>query len=110
MKIITKEFEGLFKDYPILSQEEKTDPLVIAKLFNPCGSETWFLTEYSLEDKIAFGFVTGLGEDEFGEISLDELEAIQLPIGLTIERDLLFKSKPLSECLKIKKTSKTGRE
>ena len=33
MKIITKEFEMLFKNYPLYSQENKKDPLVIAKLF-----------------------------------------------------------------------------
>ncbi len=45
MKIVTPEFEALFKDYPLYSQEEAEDPLVIAKLFDPTGSATWLLTE-----------------------------------------------------------------
>jgi len=40
MKLITVEFEALFKDYPLNSQEETEDPLVVVKLFEPCGSET----------------------------------------------------------------------
>ncbi len=42
MKIITEEFEELFADYPLYSQEHESDPKVIAKLFDPCGSASWF--------------------------------------------------------------------
>ena len=100
MKIITEEFEALFKDYPLYSQEEVKDPKVIAKLFDPCGSATWFLTEYDPKEKIAFSYVTGLCENEFGYTSLTELESIQRPFGLTIERDLYFTQKRLSEVKK----------
>ena len=99
MKLITEEFEALFKDYPLYSQEHEEDPLVIAKLFDPCGSATWFLTEYDPAEKIVFSYVTGLVQDEFGYTSLIELESIQRPFGLTIERDLYFVQKPLSECV-----------
>jgi len=61
----TEEFEELFKDYPLYSQEHIKDPLVIAKLFDPCGSATWFLTEYDPIEKIAFGYVVGLLVDEW---------------------------------------------
>ena len=99
MKLITPEFEELFKDYPLYSQEDVEDPLVIAKLFDPCGSATWFLTEYNSKDQIAFGYVVGLVEDEWGYISLIELESIERPFGLTIERDLYFQQKPFSQCV-----------
>jgi len=97
MKLITEEFEELFADYPLYSQEDEKDPLVVAKLFDPCGSATWFLTEYDPEQKIAFGYVTGLQVDELGYVSLIELEGIERPFGLTIERDLYFVQKRLSE-------------
>jgi len=63
MKLITDEFEALFKDYPLYSQENVKDPLVICKLFDPCGSATWFLTEYDVKEKIAFSYVTGFAAD-----------------------------------------------
>ena len=63
MKIVTEEFEALFKDFPLYSQEEVKDPKVIAKLFDPCGSATWFITEYCPERKLAYGYVCGLGTD-----------------------------------------------
>lgn len=97
MKLITPEFEALFEGYELYSQQDVKDPLVVAKLFDPCGSATWFLTEYSKEEKIAFGYVTGLHEDEFGYVSLVELESIERPLGLTIERDLYFVQKRLGE-------------
>jgi len=55
MKLITAEFETLFAEYPLYSQEKEKDPLIVAKLFDPCGSATWYLTEYDPKEKIAFG-------------------------------------------------------
>ena len=98
MKLITEEFEELFRDYPLYSQEEVKDPLIVAKLFDPCGSATWYLTEYDPVEKIAFGYVTGLTADEWGYVSLIELESIERPFGLTIERDLYFRQKRMLEC------------
>jgi hypothetical protein len=100
MKLITEEFEALFKDYPLYSQEEAADPLIVAKLFDPCGSASWWITEYDAIEKIAFCYVTGLVQDEWGYTSLVELESIERPFGLTIERDLYFVQKRISEAVK----------
>jgi hypothetical protein len=99
MKIVTEEFEALFNDYPLYSQEHESDPLIIAKLFDPCGSASWFLLEYDPVEKIAFGWVQGLVEDELGYTSLTEMESIKGPLGIGIEQDLYFQQKRLS-CLK----------
>ena len=72
---------------------------MIAKLFDPYGSATWFLLEYDAKEKIAFGFVVGMAADEYGYISLTEMESIKGQLGIGIERDLYFTQKPLSECL-----------
>ncbi len=101
MKLITEEFEELFKDYPLYSQEESKDPLIVAKLFDPCGSASWWITEYDPVEKIAFCYVTGLAQDEWGYTNLIELESIERPFGLTIERDLYFQPKPFSECARL---------
>ena len=70
---------------------------MIAKFFDPCGSATWYILEYDPEQALAFSYVTGLGNDELGYTSLEELEGISRPFGLTIERDLYFVQKRLSE-------------
>lgn len=64
--------------YPIYSQEPVEDKLVVMKLFNAFGSGTWYLTEYDPDDEQAFGYVTGLGGDEWGYISIRELAEITL--------------------------------
>jgi len=97
MKIVTEEFEALFKDYPLYSQEHEKDPLVVAKLFDPCGSASWYLLEYYPVEKIAFSYVMGLVQDEFGYTSLTEMESIQGPLGIGIEQDMYFVQKRLSE-------------
>ena len=67
---------------------------------DPAGSATWWITEYDPTDKIAFCYVTGLVQDEWGYTSLIELEGISRPFGLTIERDLYFVQKKFSEAVK----------
>ncbi len=77
--------------------EREPDPLPVVRLFNPIGAATWLATELD-EDDIFFGLADlGFGCPELGSFSLAELEAIRLPLGLTIERDLYFTARhPLS--------------
>jgi hypothetical protein len=51
-------------------------------------------------EKIAFYYVQNLMEDELGYIRLGEMKSIERPFGLTIERDLFFVQKGLSEYIK----------
>ncbi|QGY44847.1 DUF2958 domain-containing protein [Maribellus comscasis] len=94
MKLITKTLEKRFQE---VGSQEIADPLVIAKFFTPVGGATWYATEYDPQDKICFGYVKGLGGDEFGYFSIIEMESVKLPYGLTIERDLYCGEKHLSE-------------
>ena len=73
------------------------DPRPVVRLFNPVGAATWLATEID-EDGIFFGLADlGFGCPELGSFALAELEAVRLPFGLTIERDLHFApSHPLS--------------
>jgi len=100
MKLLTKEILKRFEE--VGSQENKPDPLVICKFFNPTGAGTWYATEYNPETKEFFGYVSIFGDwnDELGYFSLDELESIKGPYGLGIERDLHFSERPLSEVKK----------
>ena len=88
MKLITPELEQRFKE--VGDQSEGVNPLVIAKFFDPVGSATWYATEYDKETDICYGYVTGLAYDEWGSFSIRELESVQRPFGLTIERDIHF--------------------
>ena len=95
MKLLTKELEQKFAKTG--SQETSKEPIVIAKFFNPMGAGTWLATEYFPETKTFFGSVTLGYEWELGYFSLEELEEVQLPFGMKIERDLYFGEKKLSE-------------
>lgn len=89
MKLITKELISRFKE--IGEQSESENPQFIAKFFNPCGSQTWYASEYNPETNICYGYVTGMAYDEWGTFSIDELKSLKLPFGLAIERDMYFK-------------------
>lgn len=73
------------------------DPVPVVRFFNPLGPATWLATEIDADD-ILFGLADlGFGCPELGSFSLHELEAVRLPSGLGIERDLCFSGRfPLS--------------
>jgi len=99
MKLLTKELEGSFKK--VGSQEDNSDPVVIAKYFHPFSNAKWYATEYYPEDRIFYGYVSLFNDhcDEWGDFSLDELETVKV-MGLGIERDMCFISRPISEVLR----------
>ena len=104
MQLMTKDLQEKF---PGLYETEGKPPdevMVQAKFFNPCGAGTWFAVEFDPEERIFFGYAN-LGDDqnaELGYFSLDELESVRLPFGLTIERDLHFGDHTLAEVMKRK--------
>lgn len=59
---IRKRCEG----FPLHRQDEDPDPLICARLYWPIGNAAWHITGYNQESYVAFGFVSGLGEDEWG--------------------------------------------
>ncbi len=94
MKLITKELEKRFLQIGDQSMEE--NPLIIAKFFSPVGGASWYASEYDSQNRICYGYVKDLVPsengifDEWGSFSIDELESVQLPFGLKIERDIHF--------------------
>jgi hypothetical protein len=79
---------------PLYSTETTPDPTAWVKFFTPDASWTWYATEFDGEDTF-FGLIQGLDE-ELGYFSLPELQTLQGPLGLPIERDISFKPTPLS--------------
>ena len=80
------------------STEGQKDPMVHLRFFNPIGSESWHLIEHDPEEHLAYGWDNlGHGHSELGYFSITELEAIELPLGQKIERDLHFKPCRLSQ-------------
>jgi hypothetical protein len=76
--------------------EEVPDKKALVKLFSPVGGGTWYLLEAN-EDGTAFGYVTGLQFDEYGNIDLNELYNCSLPFGLRIEKDVHFEPISIDE-------------
>ena len=85
------------------AQENADDPTVFVKLFTPASSWTWLLTEYDPAEQLAFGFCYDASYPEgaeLGYVSLLELKAIVQPGLPAVERDLQFRSQPLSRARK----------
>jgi hypothetical protein len=103
MKLLTKEISG--KLPPLYSQDSKGGKAVVyTKYFTPSSNWTWYVTEGELVtddsgkevDYRFFGLVDGHCK-EFGYFSLSELESVNGPMGLPIERDLHWQPKTLEE-------------
>lgn len=72
------------------------DHVPVVKFFNPLGIGTWLATELDADGDTLFG-LADLGDPELGSFSLAEMEVLELPLGMGIERDILFEGEfPLS--------------
>lgn len=81
----------------LYTQENIKDPLCHFKLFTPDSNWSWYIIEFSHEDKTTcFGYVKGL-ESELGYFSLKEIEDVKGPLGLAVEVDSSFIPVHLSE-------------
>ena len=109
MKLLTKAIEAkLVKNFKVneacrLKDGNTKDFKPVLKLFNPCGSGTWLISELDPEDNSTmFGLSDlGMGSASLGYVSLAELTSVRLSFGLGIERDLSFKAdKTLGEYAK----------
>ncbi len=88
MELLTKELREKFPKLYATERVPAEEKVVIAKFFQPWGSWTWYAVEFDGEDRF-FGLVDGF-ELEWGYFSLSELQSIEGPGGLRIERDLYF--------------------
>jgi hypothetical protein len=87
-KLLPQEIRGHLP--PLYSQDGKgDDAIVYVKYFSPDSGWRWYGLEFDGED-LFFGLVIG-HEKEYGYFSLSELESVNGPLGLPIERDLAFK-------------------
>ena len=95
MKLLTEQIKRIL---PALYSTENTpcdEKKIICRFFNPTGMQEWKIAEGSQEgeDWILFGLADlGFGA-EWGYISLNELEALDVGFGLGIERDILFETR-----------------
>lgn len=59
------------------------------KIFDPCGSWTWFVSSWDPKTDECFGLVAG-AERELGSFSLRELSDVKGPLGIGLEVDTWF--------------------
>lgn len=72
----------------------RLDIVPVLRLFTPDAAATWVLvTGRKVDgDVILYGWCDlGLGFQEFGTVSLRELETVRGKLGLPVERDLYFR-------------------
>jgi len=93
MKLLT---EKIKKALPALGSTVYGGPLerFTCKFFDPCGSWTWYVLEGEETedgDWRFYGLVDGY-EKEWGYFLLSQLESVEGPLGLGIERDIYFEN------------------
>ena len=90
MKLFTKGIETkLQKQYPKGANLDTQD--VVCKIFNPCGSHTWYILNQDPNDPdYLWAIVKGV-EVEMGSVLKSDLVNLRIkPFGLGLERDLSF--------------------
>jgi len=72
------------------------DHVPVVKFFNPLGIGIWLATELDEDGDTLYG-LADLGHPELGSFSLAEMQELELPLDMGIERDILFEGEhPLS--------------
>ena len=82
----------------IYSQATIPDPTVYIKVFDPCGSWTWFLVEFEVEGNQTFGLTVG-HDVELGYIDLAELAELPGALGIGMEINVWFLPQSLSQAM-----------
>ena len=95
MKLLTQEIRRRLPPLYATENMPAGDAVAVLKLFSPWSDWTWYAVEFDGED-LFFGLVDGQCK-EMGYFSLKELQSIQGPLGLPIERDLYWQPKTLAE-------------
>jgi hypothetical protein len=73
---------------PIYTHEDTRGDLPAVYLFTPSAGATWVIWEYDADAREGFGYCDlGFGMGELGYVSIDEIKAVPLPLGLWIETD-----------------------
>ncbi|REF73465.1 DUF2958 domain-containing protein [Paracoccus versutus] len=65
------------------------DHVPVVKFFNPFGAGVWPATALDEDGDLMFG-LADIGRPELGCWSFTEMQAIRLPFGMGLERDVLF--------------------
>ena len=94
-QLTSKEIQELLHNFDANNNRNDNQPLnafkPVVKVFNPTGRGTWYLSELSPAN-MGFG-ICHLDEIELGYVSLDSLNELRLPLGLSIEKDISFSAK-----------------
>jgi len=91
MKLLT---DAIKKVLPALYSTEQVpclEKMVIVRFFNPLGNQSWEIVEGSEEDgdwRLFGKCDLGFGSPEWGYVMLSELEAVNVGLGMSIERDI----------------------
>ena len=88
MKLLTKEIQK--KAESQFNKAGDMNQKIVAKFFNPLGNWSWYLMNKDPESGYCWGIVDGFAV-EMGSFLIEELQDIELPMGLGIERDKFFK-------------------
>jgi hypothetical protein len=104
MKLLTQEIKKNLLSLEEVCQKNLKDlreAVCHVKFFTPWSNWSWFPIAYCPEREEFFGFVVG-HYSEWGYFSLRELENIEGPYGLSIERDKYFRENKMSEIPELK--------
>lgn len=99
-KLFTAEIEKKLQAQYALGSDLENQK-VIAKIFNPYGSGTWYLINQDPVDHDYLWCIANIFETEVGSVSKSELEQMRVkPFNLPLERDLYFDEQNAKEVFK----------
>ena len=87
-KTLEQELSRHCRGFPLHNQIGRNDPVVCAKLYWPIGTVAWYIAGYDSKSYVAFGFMTGMGDDRWGYFSVMAVaETLIAGVAPTLDKD-----------------------
>ena len=93
MELLTQEIKAKLKANYETGELDGSSGAPVVKMFDPCGASTWVFSQIDPDGRLFGVCDLGQGSPEIGWQSLDELKSFRGPLGLGIERDILWTPK-----------------
>lgn len=89
---LERRIRALCKGFALHRQDADPDPIVCARLYWPIGRASWYIVGYNPRTYVAYGYVVGVGADEWGYFSVPSLLECKIAGVVPVKLDEGFKA------------------
>ncbi|MDB5870688.1 MAG: hypothetical protein JWQ07_130 [Ramlibacter sp.] len=87
-RTLEQELRRRCRGFPLHSQIGRADPILCARIYWPIGAVAWYIAGYDSRSYVAFGLITGIGDDRWGYFTiLSVVETLIAGVPPVLDKD-----------------------